>query len=848
MEVLLYHNDGGTMMRPVIYSSSALTQLFDEHKVLTGDKIMSALGCSNMTTWRLLNAIGYLTSYNFNARYYTLLNIPKFDEHGLWSHRKVRFSKCGALTKTIKTLVLVSVSGLTMPVLRDMLQVNITPTLLKLHRQEEISRQKVGPVYLYLNSEAKARQLQLTKHEEAWQKAKKCRVLPEPDRIIAVLVELIKTVDLEPDQVYRRLRDKGLRITKDELRLIWSHFDLVKKKAFELMKLRSDLLTCIHGPLPDYCSLPDLYILDVVPERDRCDCGNVLRKYRTKYLFPTGLMVGKPTVRHHIKQCSLCKQTYQCEQLAELKPLYGNYSFDLIVEIGRDRFCRYKQNQEIAAKLAHHFGLNLPLSTISDLAGTFLDYIAAIHEAHTPTIRDKITTKGGYILHLDGTCEAGTDVLFVALDGHTKWILDSCKIQTENVREITLFLRRVTTRYGKPLAIVSDMSPHIAQAIHEVLPRIPHFICHYHFLVNVGERLCQKPHSALIKVLRSKKIFSSLRSLRKDMKKYIKKGELLTGHDTMAFLDDPNLLLNMEPLQAQRYLAFLLLNWLNDYGHDLKGEYFPFDLSSLAFYRRGLKIGKALDTVLSQCHLNKHEWQTIQTINRHLQPLRTAGDIRNCAKRLEKAERLFIKLRKILRLTAVKNGPVLRQNQLRPSGYSQNIEERTAKFRLSLQKTIDHNRDADRRKDTQIVMTYLDKYWEKLFGHVVYPDGQDEPVAIQRTNNIVEHQFSSKKRKLRRKVGNKKLTRNIQAMRAEELLAENLEDPEYVELIYGSAHNMVAQFAKHRHQVYELRKKNQKKKTGQLLIITKKTLRKKDFLNKLAKCTNHFIQNTFMGA
>ena len=45
-------------------------------KVLTKKELLQAAGCSTMTAWRWLRAEGYFTSYNHNARYYTLVGIP----------------------------------------------------------------------------------------------------------------------------------------------------------------------------------------------------------------------------------------------------------------------------------------------------------------------------------------------------------------------------------------------------------------------------------------------------------------------------------------------------------------------------------------------------------------------------------------------------------------------------------------------------------------------------------------------------------------------------------------------------------------------------------------------------
>jgi hypothetical protein len=44
---------------------------------------MKLIECSKTTALRLLRKQGYLTSYNLNARYYTIDGIPQFDEYGL---------------------------------------------------------------------------------------------------------------------------------------------------------------------------------------------------------------------------------------------------------------------------------------------------------------------------------------------------------------------------------------------------------------------------------------------------------------------------------------------------------------------------------------------------------------------------------------------------------------------------------------------------------------------------------------------------------------------------------------------------------------------------------------------
>ena len=85
--------------------------------------------------WRALRCHGYFTSYNFNARHYTLAEIPAFDEFGLWRVRNIRFSRYGALTETVVALVRQSAAGYHATELGEQLGVPAAPALSRLTAQ-----------------------------------------------------------------------------------------------------------------------------------------------------------------------------------------------------------------------------------------------------------------------------------------------------------------------------------------------------------------------------------------------------------------------------------------------------------------------------------------------------------------------------------------------------------------------------------------------------------------------------------------------------------------------------------------------------------------------------------------
>jgi hypothetical protein len=121
-------------------------------------------------------------------------------------------------------------------------------------------------------------------------------------------------------------------------------------------------------------------------------------------------------LRHHIKKCPGCRKEYPYEQLNSLVPPYGNYIYDIIVEVGLKRFRYHCQNKEIQKEIQNRYHLLLPESSINEIADQFLDYLAAVHYAKAQAIRQLLNDHGGYVGHFDGTCEVGTDILFTAID------------------------------------------------------------------------------------------------------------------------------------------------------------------------------------------------------------------------------------------------------------------------------------------------------------------------------------------------------------------------------------------------------------------------------------------------
>lgn len=144
------------------HQAGDLRQLFRTHTILTLDDLKSALGTQvAMTVFRRLRPLAYLSSYSHRGKYYTLTEIARFDQLGLWSHRHVHFSRHRTLINTCAALVHDSEAGYATSELEHLLHVQVKDPLRKLTRQGRIQRTKVGDRWVHFSVDSKLYHAQL---------------------------------------------------------------------------------------------------------------------------------------------------------------------------------------------------------------------------------------------------------------------------------------------------------------------------------------------------------------------------------------------------------------------------------------------------------------------------------------------------------------------------------------------------------------------------------------------------------------------------------------------------------------------------------------------------------------
>ena len=207
-------------------------------RVSTLITLREELDISHMTVFRALRKGGYHSSVNYNASYYTLGDIPRFDEDGLWTYRDVCFSEHGTLRKTLVHLVHKSPAGLTVAELEQRVKTKVGNLLSRLCQQQQVSRCFAGREAVYLSVDSKKQQRQERERRESHaiqapsSDAEQAGFPPGYDvvTVLEVLMQVIKTPAAEAAELAKVLRASGVKITAVQVQRVLDFYTIKKKR------------------------------------------------------------------------------------------------------------------------------------------------------------------------------------------------------------------------------------------------------------------------------------------------------------------------------------------------------------------------------------------------------------------------------------------------------------------------------------------------------------------------------------------------------------------------------------------------------------------------------------------
>src|SRR5260370_11763023 len=150
------------IMRPLSFHPAAIKNHLRKHKIATLPQLQLALGArADLTVFRKLKELDYLSSYSHSGRFYSLPSVVRFDEQGLWSFQHVWFSRYGTLLATLEAFVNRSPKGYLADELARALHVEVHEPLRQLVAQGRLARAETARHYLYTAADSTKRKEQI---------------------------------------------------------------------------------------------------------------------------------------------------------------------------------------------------------------------------------------------------------------------------------------------------------------------------------------------------------------------------------------------------------------------------------------------------------------------------------------------------------------------------------------------------------------------------------------------------------------------------------------------------------------------------------------------------------------
>jgi len=555
----------------------------------------------------------------------------------------------------------------------------------------------------------------------------------------------------------------------------------------------------------------------------RCSACNgslkVLKTYPAKRAatLAIGNFIGHETVYY----CPGCGRVFHSAELRELIPEHCNFGYDIIVFIGKSLFLRCRNYQEIRLELQQK-NVQISESEIAFLAKKFVLYLGLLHRSSQSELTKYMYMNGGYILHLDGTCDGGSPHLISVLDGITKIVLDNRKLLSENAEELIPFLAGIKESYGVPLAVVSDMGKGIALAVKEIFKHVPTFICHFHFLKAIGKNLFGEENDIIRKKLRVYNVRVIVRRTKNRLEKIILSTTDLVPAMVSGIEQErlaPGCPLGTVPVVA----TYTLLSWVLDANSESNGFGFPFDQSYLVFYQRLREASLRLHQL---CRIQLQDDWTENTVYRKIshELLGVINDteLQEAALQMEEKAAVFNRLRKAMRITLPETGRGLNDNGDVPCNMK-TIQKEVGKFTAWLSRSKGYSGHPAYQK----LVKQIDLYGKKLFADplVVTTAAGSMLVQPQRTNNILESFFRKLMRGYRKKNGFNSVERVLKTMLPDTPLTMNLKNQEYMQIILAGKKTLEERFAEIEAEEVRYRLKQSRLEMSMMLPEIKKIIR-----------------------
>jgi hypothetical protein len=225
----------------------------------------------------------------------------------------------------------------------------------------------------------------------------------------------------------------------------------------------------------------------LIPSLRHCPCcGNTMwaayHNYRTITTLETVLRLTLQIRRCRNPHCAQVRKPYRPEAEGRLALPKHEFGLDVMAFVGHQRYAHHRSLPEIHHALVDR-GVAVAQRTVTHLLERY-DELLALSLQDTDRLHRITEPQGRVILALDGLQpDRGHEVLWVVRDCLSGEVLLAQSLLSATHTDLATLLQRVKHALCVPIvAVVSDGQPSIRKAVQHALPKVPHQLCHFHYL------------------------------------------------------------------------------------------------------------------------------------------------------------------------------------------------------------------------------------------------------------------------------------------------------------------------------------------------------------------------------
>jgi hypothetical protein len=237
--------------------------------------------------------------------------------------------------------------------------------------------------------------------------------------------------------------------------------------------------------------IEQLHLYPDLRECPRCHRQLVERYRKRRWIVQ---LSGQLEVIGHCLQCPdascpMHQALYRPEAEDRLALRGYTFGLDVVAKIGQ---LRYYGNQTITD--IHHQlqdTLTISIKEIALLCEVFLALVNTV-ASQDQELLESLQQLGSIVLSIDGVQpEKGNETLYLLREVRLGRVLVARNLASSTTPEIEALIQEVLALGIPVIGVVSDKQHSICLAVERQLPDVPHQICHYHFLKDLAQPLCE---------------------------------------------------------------------------------------------------------------------------------------------------------------------------------------------------------------------------------------------------------------------------------------------------------------------------------------------------------------------